>query len=89
MECYFYIARCCDNSLYCGITRDLKNREKVHNQGTGSIYTRIHSPVKIIYFEKYLSRSEAAKREAQVKGWPKKKKEELVKHGPPYNENVM
>lgn len=72
---YFtYIARCSDNSLYTGITNNIEKREERHNNGTGSNYTKIRRPIKIIYFEEYNTLKEAAKREKQLKGWSKIKK---------------
>ena len=77
-EWLFYIVRCKDNSFYSGITNDLAKRIKEHNDGTGARYTFSRRPVTLIYSEKYASRSEAGKREAQVKSWPRAKKEELI-----------
>ena len=51
----------------------------MHNSGKGAKYTRAHLPVKIIYSEEFETVSEALKREAQVKKFPKSKKEELIK----------
>ncbi len=79
---YFtYLARCSDHSLYTGMTDDLDAREKKHNAGKGSKYTRSRLPIKIIYSESFDSRSDAAKREAEIKRWPKIKKEHLVRPG--------
>lgn len=77
---YFYILRCADNSLYSGITTNLKRRVKEHNSknGKGAKYTRPRRPVKLVYSEKYKNRKEASKREAEVKSWTKEKKEKLV-----------
>ena len=33
MEYYVYVIRCKDNSLYTGITTDLKRRYREHEQG--------------------------------------------------------
>ncbi|KKQ27031.1 MAG: Endo/excinuclease amino domain protein [Candidatus Magasanikbacteria bacterium GW2011_GWC2_37_14] len=79
MNYYTYIARCNDESLYTGITNDILKREKRHNQGFGSNYTRARLPIKIIYFEKFNNLKEAARREIQIKGWTKIKKENLIK----------
>ncbi len=78
---YFYILRCSDDSLYCGVTTDLKRRVKEHNfdDGLASKYTRARRPVGLVYSEKYKNRKSAMQREAQVKNWPKDKKEVLVK----------
>jgi len=77
---YFYILRCSDNSLYCGQTNNLQRRIKEHNSNTNKSakYLRAKKPVKLVYFEKYLSLQEAMEREWQVKKWTKAKKEALV-----------
>lgn len=77
---FFYIFRCKDNTLYCGSTKDLKNREKLHNSGKGAIYTRTHGGGKIIYSEKFKTVGDAMRREIEVKKWPKAKKELLIKN---------
>ena len=81
MAYYFYVLRCADDSLYCGITTDLKKRLQEHNSinSKGAKYTRAKRPVFLIYAEKYKDRSTATKRESEVKKWPKTKKEALVK----------
>lgn len=75
---YFYIFRCNDSSLYCGSTKNLANREKIHNSGKGSKYIRAHGGGEIVYTEKLSSVSKALKREAEVKRWKRTKKLELV-----------
>jgi len=75
---FFYIVRCCDDSLYAGITDDIDKRLKAHNRCKGAKYTASHRPVSLVYFEKRIDISDARKREAQVKSWPKDKKEELI-----------
>jgi len=75
---FFYIVRCRDGSLYSGITNDLVNRLRQHNNGTGAKYTSGRRPVTLVYSEKYSSVSEALKREAQVKNLSKDKKEQLI-----------
>src|SRR5438270_230237 len=46
-----YIVRCADDSLYAGITKDVKRRCQQHNAGTASRYTRSRLPVKLVYQE--------------------------------------
>lgn len=75
---YFYILLCKDKSLYCGYTEDLKKREILHNQGKGSKYVRSRGGGKIVYFEKFRLKTKALKREAEVKKWPKTKKNTLL-----------
>lgn len=80
---YFYILRCKDNSLYCGIAVDLEKRVKEHNAKNqkGAKYTRAKGPVYLIYSEKYPDKKSALRREREVKRWTKNKKEKLVKTG--------
>jgi len=65
---YLYILKCADKTLYTGITTDLERRVKEHNTSTfGAKYTSSRRPVKLMYFKKLKSRSEAAKEESRVK----------------------
>ncbi|MDP2691342.1 MAG: GIY-YIG nuclease family protein [bacterium] len=80
---FVYLARCSDKSLYVGYCSNITKREKAHNEGKGAYFTRKRRPIKIIYFEKYLSEIEAIRRELQIKKWSRIKKENLAKHGHP------
>lgn len=64
---YVYILKCSNDSLYTGWTTDLQARIKAHNEGVGAKYTRSHRPVELVYYETFKSRSDALKREAQIK----------------------
>jgi putative endonuclease len=77
-EWFFYIVRCRDNSLYSGITNDIEHRISEHNKGTGAKYTSGRRPVKLVFSEKYTNISDARKREARIKTWSKRKKEQLI-----------
>ncbi len=76
---FVYMLRCADNSLYTGITTDVKRRVDEHN-GAKSVtrYTRARQPVKMVYQEAAESRSTASSREAQIKKLSKVKKEEML-----------
>jgi putative endonuclease len=78
MSWYFYILRCVDSSLYCGITNNLKERLEEHSRGEGAKYTKTRLPVKLIHFEEFPNKSSACKREREVKGWHREKKKALV-----------
>jgi putative endonuclease len=78
MKWYLYILRCADNSYYCGITNDLKDRLREHNSGEDAKYTKTRLPVEMIYFEEFPDKSSAGKREIEVKRWSRKKKERLT-----------
>lgn len=76
-----YIALCADTTLYTGITTDTVRREQQHNGKLkgGATYTASKRPVRIIYTEEYPSKSEALKRELEIKKLPRSKKLLLIK----------
>jgi predicted GIY-YIG superfamily endonuclease len=76
-----YMLRCCDGSLYCGITDDLPKRLKAHAAGTASKYTRSRLRVKLAYSEPQKSKSAALKREAAIKRLRRAEKDKLVATG--------
>ncbi|HSE56668.1 MAG TPA: GIY-YIG nuclease family protein [Candidatus Paceibacterota bacterium] len=75
---YMYILVCADESYYVGVTNNIERRFLQHVQGTGAKYTRSHKPVSCVYSEPFHTRSTAQKREAEIKRWPRAKKEQLV-----------
>ena len=75
---FVYILRCADRSLYAGIARDVLKRLTEHRRGQGSKYVRSRLPAKLVYFEKYLSRSRALKREHEIKCWTRVQKLALI-----------
>ena len=76
-----YILRCTDNSLYTGITTDLERRVTEHNTDDRkwAKYTRVRRPVELLYHEVFNTRSEACKREYEIKQMSKQQKETLIK----------
>jgi predicted GIY-YIG superfamily endonuclease len=76
-----YILRCGDGSLYTGIAKDVRARVKQHNEGRGATYTRTRLPVKLLYQEEGMTRSQALMREARIKSMPRSKKEEIILNG--------
>lgn len=62
-----YILECGDGTLYTGITNNLSGRIKSHENGTGAKYTKGRGPFKLFYSETKPNRSEASKRERQIK----------------------
>lgn len=75
---YLYILLCSDGSFYTGSTNNIEKRFKDHLEGRGARYTKSHKPIKIIYTEKFATKSEALRREAEIKKWPKHKKEYII-----------
>ena len=81
IEWEVYVVRCADESLYTGIAKDVEARLEAHNSGKGAAYTRARRPVRLLYREGPLSRSEALVREAQIKKLPRPRKERLASNG--------
>ena len=77
---YTYIAHCADDTLYTGYCKNIQERENKHNQGTGAKYTRGRTPLKIVYFEEFLNKCDAMKREAQIKKLTKPQKHKLIEN---------
>lgn len=76
---FVYILQCDDNTLYTGITTNLKQRLHEHNHSPkGAKYTKGRRPVVLLYSEKHLSRSAAAGREYQIKRFTRKQKKQLI-----------
>ena len=73
-----YILRCCDGSLYTGVTKDVQRRLGMHNAGRAAKYTRTRNPVKLVYHENSMTRSQALIRECAIKAWTKIAKEKFV-----------
>lgn len=76
-----YILKCSDDSYYTGITNNLEKRVTDHEGGKGAKYTRGRGPFKIIHTESLENRSEATKREIEVKKLNRADKEKLIKQG--------
>jgi putative endonuclease len=74
MEYLVYVLLCADNTLYTGITNNLEKRLANHLTKLGSKYVRARLPFKLIYSETCGSRSEASKRELEIKGWSRAEK---------------
>ena len=77
---FVYIVRCKDDSYYTGITWNLKKRITEHNLGIKTPIQKSRRPVELVYWEKFATRKEAAKREKEIKGWRREKKEQLIKN---------
>ena len=69
---------CSDNSIYTGITNNLKERLKKHQSGKGAKYLRGRLPIKLVYEESFINRSEATKKEIHIKKMSKKEKKKLI-----------
>lgn len=77
---FVYILLCRDNSLYTGITNNLDKRMAAHWRGAASAYTTSHKPIRLVYTEGLPTKSEALKRELQIKKLPRNEKVKLLNH---------
>ena len=76
---YVYIVECCDGSYYTGITKDIDRRILEHNYSfKAAKYTRSRRPVKLVYQETSRDRSEASRRESQIKKMKRIDKKSLI-----------
>ena len=69
-----YLLRCCDNSLYCGISNNIEKRVVDHNTGLGAKYTNSRRPVKLISKSREMTKSNALKLEYRIKQLPADRK---------------
>ena len=75
---YIYVVECADKSFYTGYTIDIVRRIKLHNAKKGAKYTRARSPVTLVYFEEYETKSEATKAESSFKKLTRMQKEQYI-----------
>lgn len=77
---HLYILRCADETLYTGITTDVKRRVEEHNTSLrGAKYTRARRPVKLVYTRSFRNRSAACIEEARIKKLSRAEKLTLLK----------
>lgn len=77
---YVYIAIAKTNRYYTGISPNVETRIKKHNKGLGSKFAIQQGGLTLVYkSDPFSNKSEARKREAQIKKWSRAKKEKLIK----------
>jgi putative endonuclease len=74
---FTYLLLCDNKSFYVGITNNISNRLSQHRNKL-TISTKEYLKTELVYCERYASKREAAKREKQLKGWSKAKKQMLI-----------
>jgi len=80
MSWHVYIAKAKTGRFYAGITTNTESRIIKHNSGKGSRFAKDQGPFELVYSSKaFPSKSDARKREIQVKGWSRNKKLKLIK----------
>lgn len=77
---YLYMLNCADNTLYTGITTDLKRRLQEHNNSKlGAKYTAARRPVTLLGAWEFPSRSAASREESVIKKLSRQEKLSLIK----------
>jgi putative endonuclease len=79
MTYYVYMILCEGNSFYTGYTKNLNSRIRLHKNGKGARYTRMHKPKELVRVEEFSSRAEAMKREKRIKKLGHKQKLKLAR----------
>ena len=76
---FVYIAQAQTGAYYVGITTDTGERIAKHNRGDGSRMAILQGPFILRYTSlPFQTKSEARRREAQIKGWSRAKKKKLI-----------
>ena len=78
MNWYLYMVEAKDLSLYTGITTNVKRRVMEHNGKKGAKALKGKIPVSLVYVERYNNRSEASKREQEIKDMKRAEKLKLI-----------
>ena len=79
---YVYIAKTRTGFYYTGITTNPELRISKHNQGKSSQMGRQQGLFTLVYVSpSFPNKSLARKREIQIKGWNREKKEKLINGG--------
>jgi putative endonuclease len=69
-EWVVYLVRCADESLYCGITKDIDKRLAAHYSAKGAKYTQSRLPVEVVGVSYKMTKSDALKLERHIKQVP-------------------
>lgn len=74
-----YIIQCFTFNLYTGITNNLWQRFMDHKRHRGAKFTKFNPVDRIVYTETFDTKSEAAKREYEIKQFTRDEKLDLIK----------
>ena len=78
MDWTVYIVKCSDKTFYTGITNNIKLRLETHNSGKGAKYTKNRLPVILVYLERVDDKSNALRREMEIKKLNRSQKINLI-----------
>ena len=75
---YIYIVASRSHTLYIGVTGNLQGRVFAHKRKLHEGFSADYNCNRLVYFEQFSDPSNAIAREKQLKGWTRKKKNDLV-----------
>jgi len=76
---FVYLLLCLDNTIYTGITNNMRRRIGQHRSGEGTVYTREHGVKRLLAYKPFNSRNEAIMEEAKIKRLSHSQKLRIVK----------
>lgn len=77
---YVYIGQAPTGRYYTGISTDPHQRIQMHNSEEGAKFSRDQGALRLLYVsQSFETKSSARKREIQIKGWTREKKEKLIR----------
>jgi putative endonuclease len=74
----YFVTNKTKSVLYVGVTNNLKRRIFEHETGRDFGFTRKYNCTYLIYYEEFRNIDVAIKREKQIKGWRREKKDNLI-----------
>ena len=80
---YVYIMTNKSQTLYTGVTNDLKRRVYEHKTGQNPAFTARYNIDRLVHFEETNEVHSAIEREKQIKGWLREKKIDLIESSNP------
>ena len=78
-----------NSTLYIGITNDIKRRVYEHKNKLIEGFAEKYNIYKLVYLEEVSCAYDAITREKQLKGWTRKRKEELIESINPTWQDLM
>ena len=85
---YIYMVASIKGALYTGMTRDISARIDQHKSGTVKGFSSKYRTNKLVWCEIAESFDAARGREAEIKGWRRSKKVDLIEYENPYWKDI-
>jgi len=85
---FVYMAASLKGALYIGMTRDISSRVDQHKLGTVKGFSSKYSTNILVWCEVAESFESARNREAELKGWRRSKKVDLIEESNPYWQDI-